>query len=205
MAIQDRPNRLRSKTFQARPAQDLDGARRRRAVRRAAQGRRATADRGHAGADRSRAQGRQGFLLLGARAQRRGAVGQGVRSQISRHRRPRRALRRGTDFPAHRPGAGEPHQRGRCRQQHRPGALSRLEEERLARALSPRRCRQTFPGGSGRSGRDARDLVRLDGSHRLQHQSGEARRRAEELRRSARSEMAGQNRQGAIPATAARS
>ncbi len=39
-------------------------------------------------------------------------------------------------------------------------------------------------------------LVRLARSDRLQHQSGEARGRAEKLRRSARSEMAGQDLQG---------
>ena len=41
-----------------------------------------------------------------------------------------------------------------------------------------------------------RHFLRLDGSHWLQHQSGQSRGRAKELRRPARSEMAGQDRQG---------
>ena len=40
---------------------------------------------------------------------------------------------------------------------HRSRALSRLEEERLARALSPRGRRQAFSGRSGRSRRHVRD------------------------------------------------
>ena len=70
------------------------------------------------------------------------------------------------------------------------------KKERLARALSSRRCRKVFPGRSGRSGRHVRDLLRLARGHRLQHQPGQARGRAEELRRPARSEVAGQDRQG---------
>jgi len=64
------------------------------------------------------------------------------------------------------------------------------------RPICPRTS-QNIPGGPDRSGRHVCDLLRLAGGDRLQHQPGEARRRAEELRRPARSEMAGQDRQGA--------
>jgi ABC-type Fe3+ transport system substrate-binding protein len=64
-------------------------------------------------------------------------------------------------FSSASPRSRQPHQRGRRRQQHRSRALSRLEEERLARALSSRRCREIFPRRSVRSRRDVRDLLRL--------------------------------------------
>ena len=82
-------------------------------------------------------EGRQDLVLFGAGAQCRGTAGQGVRGQISRDIGPGRALRRRADLSAHRAGAGQRHQRGRRRQQHRPRALSRLESQGLACAVSP--------------------------------------------------------------------
>ena len=54
-----------------------------------------------------------------------------------------------------------------------------------------------FPGRAPRRRRAVRDRARLCQRARLQHQSGEDRRRAEELPRSARPQMEGQDRQGA--------
>ena len=67
----------------------------------------------------------------------------------------------------------------------------------------PERRRPAFSGRSDRSRRHVRDVLRLDGGDRLQHQSRQARGGAEELCRSARSEMAGQDGQGRIRAIAA--
>ena len=78
-----------------------------------------------------------------------------------------------------------------------PRALPRLEIQGLAGAVSARRCRQIFPGRSVRPGRHLRDILRVDGSDRLQFHAGETRGCAEKLCRPARSEMAGQDRQGA--------
>jgi hypothetical protein len=69
----------------------------RRGVRRAGQGSAAATDERDAGIDRICPQGGQGLAERPAKA---------FEAKISRHRRPRRALRRRTDFPAHRPGAG---------------------------------------------------------------------------------------------------
>ena len=54
-----------------------------------------------------------------------------------------------------------------------------------------------FPADQFDPGRTVGDLLRLDRSDRLQHQSGEAGGRAQKLCRPARSEVAGQDRQGA--------
>ena len=102
-----------------------------------------------------------------------------IRGEISGHRRARRALRGGADLPAHRAGAGQRHQCGRCRQLHRSRALSRLEEERLARALSAGGGREAFSGRSGRPRRHLCDLLRLDRGDRLQHRPRQARGCAE--------------------------
>ena len=79
---------------------------------------------------------------------------------------------------------------GRCRQLDRSRALSRLEEEDW---LAP--YYRTMSRGISRqirsSGWPACDVLRLAGGNRLQHQPGEAGRRAEELRGSARSQMGG--------------
>ncbi len=53
-----------------------------------------------------------------------------------------------------------------------------------------------YAGRTEGPGRPVRELPRLPERHRLQHESGEGGRRAEELRRPARSEMGGQDRQG---------
>ena len=68
------------------------------------------------------------------------------------------------------------------------------------RASWSRTCPRTSPKLSGRAqgpGRHVRELPRLGLRHRLQHQPGEGGGRAEELCRPARSEMEGQDRQGA--------
>jgi iron(III) transport system substrate-binding protein len=64
------------------------------------------------------------------------------------------AFRRGADFSAHRPGAGQRHQRGRRRQLTDP-ALSRVEKERLAAAHVPEDVAKHFPA----------DQVDPDGMH----------------------------------------
>ena len=71
-----------------------------------------------------------------------------------------------------------------------------LEEERLAGAVRHRGHRAAFPARISRSRRHERDLADLAVVDRLQHQTGEAGRRAEKLRRPARSEMGRQDGQG---------
>ena len=124
---------------------------------------------------------------------------QGVRGEVSRHRGAGRALRRRARVPAHRPGIREQHPRRR-RGQHR--RTPRTSSSGSATAGSRPTCRRTsrkhYPGRAQGSRRHVRELrasaLCVD---RLQHQAGEARGRAEELRRPARSEMGRQDRQGA--------
>ena len=86
---------------------------------------------------------------------------------------------------------------GRRRQFLRRGAFHRLEARGHPGALRAGGCRQILPGRAQRPRRHIRQLPRLAVRHRLQHQAGEEGRGAEELRRPARSEMEGQDRQGA--------
>ncbi len=64
-------------------------------------------------------------------------------------------------------------------------------------ALRAGGCRQALPRRAQGPGRPVRELPRHAQRDRLQHQPGEARGRAEELRRPARSEMGGQDHEGA--------
>src|SRR5260370_16325 len=66
-------------------------------------------ERGHATADRGGEEGGQGRLLYFDRPAGCGAHCQGVRGEISRHRRARGAQRRRAGVPAHWPGICEPH------------------------------------------------------------------------------------------------
>ena len=120
-----------------------------------------------------------------------------ARVWLSRHRGAGRALRRRAGIPADRPGICEPHPRGRRGQFIRRRAPDRVETRRLARALRFRRYRQALPGRAQGSRRPVRELPHHAQHHRLQHQSGEGRGGAEELRRPARAEMGRQDRQGA--------
>ena len=152
---------------------------------------------GDAGADRrgqERGQGRP--LHLGRPAAGREG-GEGVRGEISRHRGSRRALRRRAQLHPHRPGAVEPHLRLRRGAIIRRLALRGVEARWAAVALRPRGGGEILSAGAQGPGRAVRELPRLSLHHRHQHQSGESRGRAEELPRSARSEMGRQDRQGA--------
>ena len=166
----------------------------------------AAAARGGAGAGRAitpalieaAQEGRQGRLLHRDGSAGRREARQGVRGEISRHRG------RGSSAPA--PSACSSASARKWRATSTPCdvvnsadavALHRLEAQGLARALSARGGRQAFPDRLLRSGRALRHDARLALLARLQHQSGEGRGRAEELRRPARSEMDGQDGQGA--------
>ena len=67
----------------------------------------------------------------------------------------------------------------------------------LLAAYVPEEVAKYYPAEHKDPDGHVRELSRLSLHHRLQHQSGEGRGRAEELRRSARSEMGRQDRQGA--------
>ena len=95
------------------------------------------------------------------------------------------------------------HPRRRHHQQLGRLALHHLEEERLADAVRDRRHRAAFLPEVSRSRRHVGDLADLSVVDRLQHQSGEARRRAEELCRSARSRNGPARWSRAIPPIAA--
>ena len=127
-----------------------------------------------------------------------GADRQGVRGQISGRRLQGRAQRRRAPAAAHRPGIFR--KRARCRRGQFVGrrAPGLLEATRTCWRLT---CRKTSPSSIPREHKDVdgtvRQLPHLPLRHRLQHQSGEEGGGAEELRRSARSEVEGQDRQGA--------
>src|SRR4029077_14793734 len=110
---------------------------------------------------------------------------------LSRHLRADRTRRRGAPVPADRPGVRLQHPRRRYRQQRRRLALHPLEEERLADAVRAGRSRQVFSGSVSRRRRNVGDHPRLAVVDRLQHRSGEGRRRAKELCRPAGPEMGG--------------
>ena len=148
-------------------------------------------------ADRGGQEGRQGRLVHLGRPAARREDRQGVRSEVSRHRRARRAHRRRARVPAHRPGIRQPHLRGRRGQFVGCRALHRLEARRAGSRLRARGRRQVLSGRAQGPGRHVRELPRVAQRHRLQHQPREDGGRAEELRRPARSEMDRQDRQGA--------
>ena len=157
----------------------------------------AAAGSGDAGADRGGEEGRQGHLLHLDRSAGRGEAGQGIRGEISGDCGARRAHRRRARVPAHRPGIFQQHPRRRCRELVRCRAFHRLEARRHSGALRAGRGRKILSGRAQGPRRPVRELPRLAQHHRLQHQSGEGGGRAEELCRSARSQMEGQDRQGA--------
>ena len=148
----------------------------------------------------------QGVVLLGARAFDRRAAG----ARPSRRNIPASPCGSSARAPSGSSSASRRSRRSRINavdvaNSHRPRALSRLEEERLARALHDRGHRQAFSGRPGRSRRHARDRVRLAGGDRLQHRpwsSARMRRRATPTC-SIRNGRARWSRR--IPATAARS
>ena len=182
------------------PSQRAGGCRRgsrRRSILDARHGRCAAGGTGHAGADRGGQEGRPGHLLHLDRPAGRGEAGQGVRGEISGHCGPRRAHRRGARVPAHRPGIFQQHPRRRCREFIGCRPFHRLETRRHSGALRAGGGREVLSGRAQGYRRPVRELPRLAQHHRLQHQSGEGRRRAEEFCRSARSQMEGQDRQGA--------
>ena len=122
-------------------------------------------------------EGRQACLLHGHGPPRRRAARQGIRSQISRHRRARRALGLGAHLPAHRAGAWQQHLRGRRRQQRGCRPFRRLEAQGLARALCAGGGRASISRPSIAIPTACRDDAHLAVLARLQYQSGEARRR----------------------------
>ncbi len=184
---------------QALPARSAQGVghARRWLLRRAAARRRAAAVADHAGADRGGQEGGQARLLHRHGPGVRGAAGQDVRGEVSRHRRARGALRRRARLHPHRPGIRQQHPRRRRGQHRGPGALHRLEAQRLARAVPAGGGREAFRQELLRPGRAARHDAHPGLADRLQHQPGEEGGCAEELRRPARSEMGGQDGQGA--------
>ena len=97
------------------------------------------------------------------------------------HRGAGRAHRRRARVPAHRPGICQPHPRRRRGQFVRCRAFHRLEARRHARALRAGGRGQALSRRAQGSGRHVRQLPRLALRHRLQHQPGEGRGRAEEL------------------------
>ena len=159
-------------------------------------------DRDHAGADRGGEEGRKGPLLHLDRPAAGREDREIVRGRLSRHRRARRAHRRRARVPAHRPGICEPHLRRRRGQFVGRRPFHRVEAGRSAGAVRARGRRQALSRGPQGSGRNVRELPRELERDRLQHQPGQARGGAEELRRPARSEMDGQDRQGASAPTA---
>ena len=126
---------MRKQAFAARRVEGLRRAGARAFLDHEGAGGGAAGVRGHAGADRGGEEGRQGRLLHLDRPAARREDRQGVRGEISRHRRARRAHRRRARVPAHRPGIREPHLRRRCGELVRRRALHRLEARRPAGAL----------------------------------------------------------------------
>ena len=160
---------------------------------------------GHARADRGGEEGRQGRLVhLGRPAARREGR-QGVRGEISRHRGAGGALRRRARVPAHRPGIFQQHPRRRRGQLVRRRAPDRVEARRLARALRAGGRREVLSGraqGRGRQFASFRVMLSVIAYNTTLVKAGGC---AEELRRSARSEMGRQDGQGASGLFAARS
>ena len=148
-------------------------------------------------ADRRRQEGRQGRLVHRRRPAGRGKGRQGLRGEISRHRRARRAQRRRARVPAHRPGIFQQHPRRRRRELVGRRAFHRLEARRHPGALRAGGRGQALPRRAQGSGRHVRQLPLLGLRDRLQHQHGEEGRGAQELRGSARPEMVRQDGQGA--------
>ena len=167
-------------------------------VRDAAARRGAGADRDHAGADRRGQEGRQGRLLHLDRPAGVGEDRQGVRGEVSRHRGAGRAHRRRARYSS----ASARNMRATST----PSMWSTPPTPLISSSGSATACwrpscpedvakyypaEQKDPDGQFASFRVCSQR------HRLQHQSGEGGRRAEELRRPARSEMGRQDRQGA--------
>ena len=120
-----------------------------------------------------------------------------VRGEVPRHLRARRALRRRAHLHPHRPGVFEQHPCRRRGEYRRPGALHGLEAEPVAGAVPAGGGREALRQGLLRPRWPARDDAHPGLADRLQHQPGEEGGGAEELRRPARSEVGGQDRQGA--------
>ena len=134
------------------------------------------------------------------------AGGARLRGEVFRHRGAHRAHRLGAAVRAAGAGVCQQHpRRSMSINASDACAFHRLEAQRLARALRAGRRGAVLSGRAPRRRRAVRDRARLCQRARLQHQSGEARGRAEELRGPARSEMEGQDREGASRPTAARS
>ena len=109
-----------------------------------------------------------------------------------------RAHRRRARVPAHRPGVRQPDPRGRRGELVRRRAFHRLEAPGHPRAVRAGGRRQVLRRRA--QGRRTGMFASFRVGHerdRLQHQAGEGRRRAEELRRPARSEVDRQDGQGA--------
>ena len=161
--------------------------------------RRRRRQRDHAGADRGGQEGRQGRLVHVGRSAAGREGRQGVRGASIRAS-PCGSSARGAERVFQRIGQeyGEQHLRGRCRQLAR---TPRISSSGSATACWRPTCPRMWRSISRPSTRTPTACSRATASilcvDRLQHRSGEGRGRAEELRRSARSEMDGQDRQGA--------
>ena len=123
---------------------------------------------------------------------------QGLRGEVPRRRGAGRAHRRRARVPAHRPGIRQPIHRGRRGQLVRRRAFHRLEARRHPRALRAGGRRQALSRPSTRTRTALFASFRAGLKRRsATTPTGEGGRRAEELRRPARSEMDRQDRQGA--------
>ena len=125
-------------------------------------------------------------------------LGKEFEAKYPRHRRARRALRRRARVHPHRPGVFEQRPCRRRGQHRRPVALHRLEAATAgSRPICPRRSRKHYDKALLRPRRLRGGDPRAGVAVRHQHRPGEDGGRAEELRRPARSEMGGQDGQGA--------
>ena len=148
----------------------------------------AAAGSDHAAADRGREERRQGgALFLDGPAGRREAR-QGVRGDLSRHRRSRSSApaRSGCSSASPRNSASNIHAADVINTSDASHFIPWKKNGWLAPFVSEDIAKY-FPAELSRSRRHVRDLADLSVVDRLQHQSGEARRRAEELCRPARS------------------
>ena len=157
------------------------------------------AERRHAGADRGGQEGRQGGLVhLGRPASCPNRSARRSRPSIPGVAVQGRAHRRRAPVPTHRPGICQPTSTPSTWSIRRtPRISSYWKREGMLAPYVPEDVAKFYPAEHKDRGRHVRQLPHLPLHHRLQHQSGEKGRGAEELRRSARSEMEGQDRQGA--------
>ena len=151
----------------------------------------------HAATDRGGEKRRQGGLVHLDRSFGLGEDRSLLQGEIRRHRGAGRAHRRRAGVPAHRPGICQQRPRRRCRQFVRRRASAGMEAAGHPAALRARGRRQTLQARAPRRRRHLCRLPRHAEPDRLQHQAGEGRGRAEKLQGPARSQMEGQDRQGA--------